>query len=273
MARGLGASGSRLRHVAARRLHGPGRVRSATASWRRVFHEAGGAYVYLREAWGERVAFLYGWKCLLVMDPGTHRRPRRRASREYVAYLVAAWARADARPIAVVILLDGRGPVTALGTRLAAGSLVAMTALKGAHPRGDRRSGASPRGSAMAWERVRAVVHAATKAPRPCVAALAGGFVAAFFSFGGWWEMARMAGEVRNPSRNLPLAFVGGSHDRDRGLHPDERGLSRPRRRRRRGGLGRRVRGPGRRASVRGGRRHGDGPARFSFPGWAAWPP
>src|SRR5258706_15874637 len=32
--------------------------------------EAGGGYVYLREAYGPRVAFLYGWKCLLVMDPG-----------------------------------------------------------------------------------------------------------------------------------------------------------------------------------------------------------
>jgi APA family basic amino acid/polyamine antiporter len=26
--------------------------------------------VYLREAYGRAVAFLYGWKCLLVMDPG-----------------------------------------------------------------------------------------------------------------------------------------------------------------------------------------------------------
>jgi APA family basic amino acid/polyamine antiporter len=34
------------------------------------FPEAGGGYVYLREAWGRGVAFLYGWKCLLVMDPG-----------------------------------------------------------------------------------------------------------------------------------------------------------------------------------------------------------
>ena len=34
------------------------------------FPEAGGGYVYLREAFGRRVAFLYGWKCLLVMDPG-----------------------------------------------------------------------------------------------------------------------------------------------------------------------------------------------------------
>src|SRR5262249_61468460 len=34
------------------------------------FPEAGGGYVYLRETYGRRLAFLYGWKCLLVMDPG-----------------------------------------------------------------------------------------------------------------------------------------------------------------------------------------------------------
>ncbi|HXT19896.1 MAG TPA: amino acid permease [Thermoanaerobaculia bacterium] len=32
--------------------------------------QAGGLYVYLREAYGPRVAFLYGWQCLLVLDPG-----------------------------------------------------------------------------------------------------------------------------------------------------------------------------------------------------------
>ena len=34
------------------------------------YPQAGGGYVYLREAYGPRVAFLYGWKCLLIMDPG-----------------------------------------------------------------------------------------------------------------------------------------------------------------------------------------------------------
>src|SRR5215510_12900858 len=34
------------------------------------FPEAGGGYVYLREIYGPAPAFLYGWKSLLVMDPG-----------------------------------------------------------------------------------------------------------------------------------------------------------------------------------------------------------
>lgn len=34
------------------------------------YPEAGGGYVYLREAYGRPIAFLYGWMALLVMDPG-----------------------------------------------------------------------------------------------------------------------------------------------------------------------------------------------------------
>ena len=34
------------------------------------YPHAGGVYVYLREGWGERIAFLYGWQSLLIMDPG-----------------------------------------------------------------------------------------------------------------------------------------------------------------------------------------------------------
>jgi APA family basic amino acid/polyamine antiporter len=40
--------------------------------------------------------------------------------------------------------------------------------------------------------------------------ALAGGLVAAFFSYGGWWDLSRLAGEVRDPRRTLPLALVLG---------------------------------------------------------------
>ena len=34
------------------------------------YPEAGGTYVYLREIFGKRTAFLYGWLSLLVTDPG-----------------------------------------------------------------------------------------------------------------------------------------------------------------------------------------------------------
>jgi APA family basic amino acid/polyamine antiporter len=44
----------------------------------------------------------------------------------------------------------------------------------------------------------------------PIFAAIAGATVSAFFSFGGWWEAGKVAGEVRNPRRILPLAFTLG---------------------------------------------------------------
>ena len=34
------------------------------------YPDAGGTYVYLREIFGKRTAFLYGWLSLLVTDPG-----------------------------------------------------------------------------------------------------------------------------------------------------------------------------------------------------------
>jgi APA family basic amino acid/polyamine antiporter len=44
----------------------------------------------------------------------------------------------------------------------------------------------------------------------PLFAALAGAMVKAFFSFGGWWDVSKLAGEVRDPSRTLPRALVYG---------------------------------------------------------------
>jgi APA family basic amino acid/polyamine antiporter len=168
------------------------------------FPEAGGAYVYLREGWGERAAFLYGWKCLLVMDPGITAALAAGLA-DYVAYLWPAAPGVKGVAIAAIVLL---ATVAALGTRLAAGALVAITALKLAVLAaivlwGFAASGASAASGGFA---------SLTRYPGapPLVPALAGAFVAAFFSFGGWWEAARMAGEVRNPQRNLPRAFVVG---------------------------------------------------------------
>ena len=44
----------------------------------------------------------------------------------------------------------------------------------------------------------------------PLIDAIAGAAISAFFCFGGWWEAGKIAGEVRNPSRNLAVAFSGG---------------------------------------------------------------
>ncbi len=168
------------------------------------FPAAGGPYVYLREAYGRRVAFLYGWKCLLVMDPGlTAAIATGLAS--YVSYLHPLSPRGEkALAIAVILALAA---LTALGTRLAAGTLVVLTVSKLAVLLGlvawGILSGAGDPAHLFPWFR-------RSPGAEPLVGALAGGFVSAFFSFGGWWEASKIAGEVREPSRNLPLAFAAG---------------------------------------------------------------
>lgn len=168
------------------------------------FPEMGGAYVFLRRAWGEPVAFLYGWKCLLVMDPGVTAALAAGLA-DYLAYLTPLST--GERKVAAMMVILLLAALAALGTRLAAGTLVLVTALK------------------LALLVALVVLPVATgkletvtlgtlfvrypEAP-PLVPALAAGFTAAFFSFGGWWEAARMAGEVRDPERTLPRAFVLG---------------------------------------------------------------
>jgi basic amino acid/polyamine antiporter, APA family len=166
--------------------------------------ETGGAYVFLRSAWGEPVAFLYGWKCLLVMDPGLTAALAKGLA-GYAAYLAPLGTGGQKIvAIAVILLLAA---LAARGTRLAAGVLVLVTVLKLAVlgvivVLGYAAGGAGP-GALDGF-------FARTPDAPPLVPALAAGFVVAFFSFGGWWEAARMAGEVRDPARTLPRAFVLG---------------------------------------------------------------
>jgi APA family basic amino acid/polyamine antiporter len=49
-----------------------------------------------------------------------------------------------------------------------------------------------------------------TLGPDPLLGAIAGASISAFFCFGGWWEAGKIAGQVRNPQRNLPIAFAAG---------------------------------------------------------------
>jgi len=41
-------------------------------------------------------------------------------------------------------------------------------------------------------------------------ATLAASLIAAFFAFGGWWELGRMGEEVESPRHTMPRALVGG---------------------------------------------------------------
>jgi APA family basic amino acid/polyamine antiporter len=166
--------------------------------------EAGGGYVYLREAFGPGVAFLYGWKCLLVMDPGiTAALAAGLAS--YVGYALGIsgmWLKLIA--IGSILTIAA---VNIAGLRLGAGLMQGLTALKlgalvviavlafGLH--------------AGSWSNFTPFV-AQHPGSQPLPGALAPALVGAFFAFGGWWEISKLAGEARDPARTLPRALALG---------------------------------------------------------------
>jgi APA family basic amino acid/polyamine antiporter len=168
------------------------------------FPQSGGEYVYLRAGYGENVAFLYGWTSTIVMYPGVVAALAVGAA-PYVAQLLPAGSKGLAAVPALLICLFG--VINLIGTRLGAAvmslvngfKLVILFALVG-------------------WAVVSGHAHVANLLPftvrrpgsDPLFPAIAGGVMSAFFSFGGWWEAGKIAGEIRNPKRTLPLAFVGG---------------------------------------------------------------
>ena len=165
---------------------------------------AGGPYVYLREAWGERIAFLYGWQSMLVMDPGVTAALATGLS-EYAVLLWPGFGGAErAVAIAVIWILAA---VSAAGFTLSTRMLGIMTAVKLiAFVAVVVAAFASGSGSWSHFEPF--MSRQATDVP--IAEAVALGLVAVFFSFGGFWEASRIAGEVREPSRTMPAALAIG---------------------------------------------------------------
>lgn len=163
------------------------------------FPRAGGGYVFLREGFGPRAAFLHGWMSLLVVDPGLTAALGLGLSRYLLALAAApaAWEQGAAMAVIVVfgaVTLIGIDASATLMKWTAAAKLVAVAVVVAATLA--RQSPAS--------------VDQAAAAGLPSAGAIAGALIAAFFAFGGWWELGRMAGEVTAPRRTMPRALVGG---------------------------------------------------------------
>ena len=165
------------------------------------FPEAGGGYVFLREAFGERCAFVYGWMSLLVMDPGLTA-ALGVALAQYSLSLVGGPP--ALLPVIAITFIMGIFAVSLLGVESSArllrwtavAKLVAIAALVvGALMLGE--SGAQTTSNAIG-------------ATTPTLPVLAGALMAAFFAFGGWWDLGKMSEEIVDPRRTLPIALVGG---------------------------------------------------------------
>jgi APA family basic amino acid/polyamine antiporter len=168
------------------------------------FPEAGGGYVYLREAYGRPLAFLYGWMAFLVMDPGITAALAAGLA-GYAGYLFAL-SPLGVKGVAVGSIL-AVAAVNVVGVRAGAWLLRWLTVLKLGMLLFLLVWGF---GSGLGdWSNF--TPFAAQRAGSlPLAVALAGALVGGFFSFGGWWDVSKLAGEIREPARNLPRALVYG---------------------------------------------------------------
>src|SRR5690349_10625696 len=168
------------------------------------YPEAGGGYVYLREAYGPAVAFMFGWMAFLVMDPGL-------TAALAVGLATYAGYGLKLSPIGIKVVAIATIAIVALinirGVRLGAGFIRTMTFIKlgllafvflwgVGFQLGD-------------WSNFTPFVERRANSA-PLMGALAGGLVGAFFSFAGWWDLGKLAGEVKNPGRTLPRALTYG---------------------------------------------------------------
>ena len=168
------------------------------------YPEAGGGYVFLREAFGPAVAFMYGWMAFLVMDPGLTAALATGLA-TYAGYILKL-SPAQIKILAIVTIILV-ALINIRGVRLGAGFIRTLAILKlgllafiflwgVGFQLGD-------------WSNFTPFVERQAGSA-PLMGALAGGMVGAFFSFAGWWDLGKLAGEVKDPARNLPKALTFG---------------------------------------------------------------
>ncbi len=181
-----------------------------------AFPQAGGQYVYLREAFGPLSGFLYGWTLFLVIQTGT-------IAAVAVAFAKFAgvfvpWISAENRllpflssqqsvAIAVLVLLSW---VNTRGVRTGAAvqniftfaKVAALLGLVGFGLALGRNAEAVARNFSNFWE------HADWTMTTIRIVGVA--MVGALFSSDAWNNVTFTAGEIRNPRRNVPLALAAG---------------------------------------------------------------
>lgn len=168
------------------------------------FPRAGGAYVYLQESYGSRVAFLFGWMCLLVMDPAVTASLAAGLA-GYFGYIVPLPP--PALKFVGIAVIFGLCLMNIVSIRVSAAFLRWTTWLK-----------LGLLGFLTIWAFAFRLGSWSNFVPfvaqhpdsLPLAPALGVGVVGAFFSFGGWWDVGKIAGEVRDPGRTLPRALLLG---------------------------------------------------------------
>src|ERR1700687_4036810 len=186
-----------------------------------MFPDSGGQYIYLREAYGDLVAFLYGWMLFTVGNGGTIA-ALSVASAAYMGNIVPFISQQH-----VIFSLAGI-PIT----RAHASGLVLIAILTCVNVFG-LRWGALLQ-NVSTWTKFTAMAvfvvlgfaigkghwsNFSAQAPGgltmglsagQLISAFGVGLIAVFWAYDGWVYITWVAGEIKDPRRNVPLAMVLG---------------------------------------------------------------
>jgi len=164
--------------------------------------EAGGVYVYLRDAYGKLFAFLYGWAMLLVINSGA------------MATLAVAFGIYSSTFVPLTVLqqkLVGSGvialltAVNILGVRKGAAVQTAFMIAK--------LAGLAVIVGVAFFSRNPTPVVASQELPTPHTSLSSFGvaLIAALWAYEGWHMLSFNAGEVKDPARVLPRSYLLGT--------------------------------------------------------------
>ncbi|MEX2281577.1 MAG: amino acid permease [Gemmatimonadota bacterium] len=167
------------------------------------YPEAGGHYVYIREAFGGLWAFLYGWMLLLIIATGA----LASLALAFAGYLSAFVPLSPVQQkLVAVAIIAGLSALNLFGVKPGAKTTTILTVIKV---------------GAFVSLIVLGLASANTGVPQevvlreiPTGSAVAIAFGAALvpvlFSYGGWQQVNFLAGEVKSAERRLPIALALG---------------------------------------------------------------
>ncbi len=186
-----------------------------------MFPDSGGQYIYLREAYGDLVAFLYGWMLFAVANGGTIA-ALSVASAAYMGAIVPAISQDH-------VIFSAAGVVFTRAHLVGLGLIVILTYVNVVGLRWGallQNVSTLTKFAAMAafvglgfaigkghWANFRSHASGGLSmglSPGQLISALGVGMIAVFWAYDGWVYITWVAGEVKEPRRNVPLAMVLG---------------------------------------------------------------
>jgi APA family basic amino acid/polyamine antiporter len=186
--------------------------------------EAGGEYVYMHHAYGDLFGFLYGWTQFIVAKTASIAA----IATGFVIYLAYFFPGLHTNLWEATLSIGSHAiPLRLTGLQVAAALMVLL--LSGLNILGVRRSGAVQTLFTASKLLVLAILivlgltigHGSWHDFRPffapagygsgLLAAFGVATVSALWGYDGWNNLSMVAGEVKDPQRNIPRALIGGT--------------------------------------------------------------